>query len=932
MSLEFTYDGAPLAADVKPSTVSLPQRAEGGEPSIGVIPIEEGDALTGHRPFIVEEDDCAQPRLFTGWTVERDYARQAEGGLIVADQRLTDVNIVDCNAALNFRVIWDTDGNRPEETWQARLTWLLGSDYLSGLVSSDETWIVTNTVAMDAADYRGAFPMAVLEDLRARSGDAYNFYLFWDSTASEVRLFFDNEGEVWGACPLTISNVESDVDGSTCFAPDMVAKLAREPDQTYSEVIVNFNGGKVYRSLATTAATFIRRGTTIERPYTKRASTAVSQADAWLVKHSVERDRITCVMRSVPPESVGLVRAGQSLDVRFSHLPGYEGAGFTTMRIVACSPVPVSDVPGALYDISLELLGPAPDVETEPLSASLFRHGDCSGSLWGDGARRVGFGSDGDNPPSGFVAEPLVGAVEYLPFGGLIGCGSSLLSPGFKLTADAIVNIDSRGRFAGVSSGSSSITISLRQNGTIIDSVTATDNRPPGLQYWGGMLDLVKAGIDAADGDEFELGCVFTDWGGFPEYEYSPADGQQDTHFRITGASGPTTTGTTIEPPTATPTTVVTTTDPTVDDDSEHGYSVGDIWVNTTSDDVFILVDATPGSAVWQLIGGGTTDHGDLTGLADDDHTQYVLKTDGGKEVVSTVAAAGATETLDLADGNVHDVTLDADCTLTFAGATNGVACSFTLVLRQDGTGGWTTTWPGSVVWAGGSAPTLDETASSVSVLTFFSLDGGTVWYGFSTGGGGNPATTVESETTWGISPAVGSDTEYARQDHTHGSPPEPAGELLVADGTTGPNGSNTSSYVEEEDAHTTTSGTLEDIPDVSTTITLQRTAHISAWLNTQISGSGVCVIGIAVNIDGTDHDEVQHAISGSDAATLSVVHRTATELAPGTYTVKGRMRRVSGASTPSVDRADLLVMSMGHSGPVLLTNEAEDDYLYADL
>jgi len=156
-------------------------------------------------------------------------------------------------------------------------------------------------------------------------------------------------------------------------------------------------------------------------------------------------------------------------------------------------------------------------------------------------------------------------------------------------------------------------------------------------------------------------------------------------------------------------------------------------------------------------------------------------------------------------------------------------------------------------------------------------------------------------------------------------------GELLVADGQAGPEGITPTSYVEEADAHTTTSGTLEDIPDVSTTITLQRTSHIAAWLNTQVSGSGVCVIGVAVNLNGSDHDEVQHAIAGSDAGVLSVVHRTATELAPGTYTVKGRMRRVSGASTPSVNRADLLVMSMGHSGPVMLTTEDETDLIYAD-
>lgn len=44
------------------------------------------------------------------------------------------------------------------------------------------------------------------------------------------------------------------------------------------------------------------------------------------------------------------------------------------------------------------------------------------------------------------------------------------------------------------------------------------------------------------------------------------------------------------------------------------------------------------------------------------------------------------------------------------------------------------------------------------------------------------PASAVEDETTWGIAPAVGTDLEYARQDHTHGTPDEPVsiGPILI--------------------------------------------------------------------------------------------------------------------------------------------------------
>ena len=136
----------------------------------------------------------------------------------------------------------------------------------------------------------------------------------------------------------------------------------------------------------------------------------------------------------------------------------------------------------------------------------------------------------------------------------------------------------------------------------------------------------------------------------------------------------------------------------------------------------------------------------------------FVSIRDGGMEEISTIAAAGSTETIDLGDGNVHDVTLTDDCTFTFTGATAGVACSFTLLLRQDGTGGWDATWPGSVVWPGGGAPTLDTTASSASVLTFFTLDGGTVWFGFAVGGGSAAAAALDDLTDVTITAATDGD------------------------------------------------------------------------------------------------------------------------------------------------------------------------------
>ena len=236
---------------------------------------------------------------------------------------------------------------------------------------------------------------------------------------------------------------------------------------------------------------------------------------------------------------------------------------------------------------------------------------------------------------------------------------------------------------------------------------------------------------------------------------------------------------------------------------------------------------------------------------------------------------------------------------------------------------------------------TLDATASAHGLLPKLSGDAADALLGDGTWGtisSVDPATTVESETTLGIAAAVGSDAEYGRQDHTHGTI-TPAvisaagfvGETLVADGTSGPS-VNHSEYVEMTTQRTTTSASLEDITGVTADIEIQREAHIAVWMTCHVSASAVCDLDLAINFDGTDEDVTTTHLTTTDEGNVTLVHRTTTEMPPGTYTVKGRFARSSGGGTPEVDRADFLVMSMGQAGPVMLLDEAMTDYIYADI
>ena len=105
---------------------------------------------------------------------------------------------------------------------------------------------------------------------------------------------------------------------------------------------------------------------------------------------------------------------------------------------------------------------------------------------------------------------------------------------------------------------------------------------------------------------------------------------------------------------------------------------------------------------------------------------------DYGETVNAIGATGGGTQDIDITAGNVVTATVDTS-TNTFKysnPSTSGVSCSFTLILTNGGS--QTVNWPASVDWAAATAPTL--TAAGVDVLTFMTVDGGTIWYGFAGG------------------------------------------------------------------------------------------------------------------------------------------------------------------------------------------------------
>ncbi len=139
---------------------------------------------------------------------------------------------------------------------------------------------------------------------------------------------------------------------------------------------------------------------------------------------------------------------------------------------------------------------------------------------------------------------------------------------------------------------------------------------------------------------------------------------------------------------------------------------------------------ATWGSTLTSMTLAGATLSGAVDGGAQVISNPVVK--DYGETVNAIGATGGGTQDIDLEDGNVVTATVTASAnTFTFSNpSTSGVSCSFTLILTNGGS--QTVNWPGSVDWAAATAPTL--TTSGVDVLTFMTVDAGTIWYGFAGG------------------------------------------------------------------------------------------------------------------------------------------------------------------------------------------------------
>ncbi len=330
-------------------------QAADGDVGSSILKLDDPDgdlSIAQWSYVVINETDCTPPRCFTGYVYKVHYER---GPFLTSDGRVIVLDVVDLNTLLHQTILRAGTSNRPLESGTARLTWLLGSAALSGIVY-DRGLVGSNPWMFDESNYVKAYANDVLPDLCVSSSGEVGriYFVYWDHATGTPGLFYDRPTAAVSDSTLSLSNVHADINETTTFWAYVSPEEDREGDGLYCGVLFGWKGGYIYRHRQSThdalGLGFHREGL-FETDRIGNVDTADRHAEQWLDTHSAQKDTVTCVVR-LPAAKVNLIEAGHRIQVRFNHLPGFETTTWTRVSRRSFMFTPGTN---QFYDVQLEL-------------------------------------------------------------------------------------------------------------------------------------------------------------------------------------------------------------------------------------------------------------------------------------------------------------------------------------------------------------------------------------------------------------------------------------------------------------------------------------------------------------------------------------------------------------------------------------------------
>ena len=178
-----------------------------------------------------------------------------------------------------------------------------------------------------------------------------------------------------------------------------------------------------------------------------------------------------------------------------------------------------------------------------------------------------------------------------------------------------------------------------------------------------------------------------------------------------------------------------------------YNLAVGGVTITSTGAELNILDGVTATAAELNILDGVTATAAELNYLdigtlgltaaskaVTADANGVVTHDAGISEEYTAVTSSSAAVSLNLRLGNNFSHDLTENTTVSFANpAASGKVSAATLRIIQGSTAR-TITWNSSIKWAADTAPTLSTGNDNVDIFVFYTVDGGTTYYGFTAG------------------------------------------------------------------------------------------------------------------------------------------------------------------------------------------------------
>lgn len=433
---------------------------------------------------------AAQQRVWTGYIGDQEISDGEDrpaGGEPMGNGRDWSLGVVELNAALHLRLM-TSDADRPAETVDARMAWLLATDEVDG-VFFDDGFVASSSVMLDAVNLRGRYVDEILNTFAQSTG--YDLGLYWHEARGRRALWFQPPRTVVNSSPLMLTNDPDDIptDGpgdGYVYPMWSGARLKRSGRRRITGVYVSRSGGSVYRtSAANLAALGVARDGNAPAAQLKTDAAANAYGDRYLEDNAYPDLQLTCKV-TVPAALVNSVRKFQRIQVKNGRLPGL--ASYTWCRVLRravsqhLSATGVA-VPGE-YDLALTL-----DVPVPPVASSAQLQAPQSSEYAPNTTFRVDWDHDGDAPRAGCSASPLAGLMEYV--------GAAGERTGLRMLGYGPVSIACSGSVGGSDlSGPTAMTAYVYRNGVMVASESYSDPGPALAWTWDINLTL---GVNKGD-------------------------------------------------------------------------------------------------------------------------------------------------------------------------------------------------------------------------------------------------------------------------------------------------------------------------------------------------------------------------------------------------------------------------------------------------